>query len=156
MGSSYSFWDRLKPNYLLHQHFYLPEVHIQVKWPWSLSMVLFKHWKVRRMFGNRMLFELVPGGFSWLEYIRAIQILIGRKYLALEHAEKVRKYLLLLNELGTNRVVAGGSRGPGGQQTLQILVVQFTISQPGEADYAQPFTAYSPVFENLTTALANK
>ena len=27
---------------------------------------LFKQWKVRAIFGNRMLFKLVPGGFSYL------------------------------------------------------------------------------------------
>ena len=36
---------------------------------WDHQNNLFKQWKVRTIFGNRMLFKIVPGGFSDLEQL---------------------------------------------------------------------------------------
>ena len=35
-------------------------------WEFAKLQTFFKQWKVRTIFGNRMLFKLVPGGFSYL------------------------------------------------------------------------------------------
>jgi len=47
-------------------------------------------------------------------------------------------------------VVSGGAKGALAPPEFEVLL---TLFQPEGADYAHPITAFTPGFQNLTTAL---